>query len=421
MSDATAPSGPDIPHTLKLTRSESHDEYDALAELFLGDDGESESGPPAAAQQHPPVSRGIPDHQFHVELLVLGHLPVRASVWASQYARRVAETSGAPVALLRITGSEASIDLIGADGVALEPASLDVAIQNAKAIAPTWILRVDDLDEPALATVPGIGRLTLLTDPSDASIVAAYRSLKNLSRARAGDAELAVGIVGVPAEEASHAFVRIDDAMRMHSDIQVHEAPFVDRIEPAHAKTLIRADRPSSDLKELVANLHTSTGSDIGAAVPESPRPSPVVREPAGVHAPRTPAPAPQAPARRDDASSLVPHFGDLRPIAARCPDDPDAELALDASGTLHVLRRGPESVERLVAVGAWAQRHASVLSLTLRDGERLNHGAPPVLHLATDSPRDVRHLLEGPVRIHLIARAETRSGEAAWCCVDLN
>src|SRR5262245_60178627 len=87
----------------------AHDEYDALTDLFLG---EAPAARPAPAP-HPATSLAEPAPAVCVEALVLGHLPVLASAWATQYARQRSVGLGGPVVLLKIRAGEATLDLVG--------------------------------------------------------------------------------------------------------------------------------------------------------------------------------------------------------------------------------------------------------------------------------------------------------------------
>ncbi|MEL7089529.1 MAG: hypothetical protein AAGL98_14000, partial [Planctomycetota bacterium] len=80
--------------------------------------------------------------------------------------------------------------------------------------------------------------------------------------------------------------------------------------------------------------------------------------------------------------------------LEARCPSQPHTQLALDATGRLHLLHRHDsaegdpptpkEAIVELVAVRDWARQHRQLLQLTER-GRRFDPDADPVLHLFTD------------------------------------
>ncbi len=90
-------------------------------------------------------------------------------------------------------------------------------------------------------------------------------------------------------------------------------------------------------------------------------------------------------------------------------------ELALDASGSLHMLRADSDSrgVERLIAASAWAVKHAALIAAA---GCGMDVNRTPVMHLFTAAPKSVRHLFDADVRVHLLARVG-----AEWFCTELN
>lgn len=189
------------------------DEYDALAELFLGDSTfapprrapvrgtgpeatETESKPesPQITRETPPVladARGLPRKRppslgpVSVELVILGHLPVRAGLWLKEYAASVSAEDRAPVALLRLAPDIASVDLLGSGG--FEPhgpaPTFSDAVRRARIDASRFVLRVNETAEPALAENRAVDRVTILTGADEAALVASYRLVKSLAAA----------------------------------------------------------------------------------------------------------------------------------------------------------------------------------------------------------------------------------------------
>jgi hypothetical protein len=208
------------------------DPFDTLADLFLGPPVRIEATSPAplrlvgenpptlapekpaarAAPEPPPRLRPRPladaddvngqllDPPTHadvkIEGLVLGHLPIFASAWASQYAKHVAETSRTPVAFLRFTGDRASLDLYlprpSTELAATGALTLAEAVAQASTHAPRWIVRLPDACEPDLAD-GAVDVLTLLTGADEAAVVACYRTLKSLSSAAHEPTDVASG------------------------------------------------------------------------------------------------------------------------------------------------------------------------------------------------------------------------------------
>ncbi|MGB0766218.1 MAG: hypothetical protein ACPGYV_00755 [Phycisphaeraceae bacterium] len=112
------------------------------------------------------------------------------------------------------------------------------------------------------------------------------------------------------------------------------------------------------------------------------------------------------------------------RPVVldARIPDQPDTQLAVDAEGTVHLLKKGSgvvsEDVMRLVAAGRWVADHLELLALTQRDRDFVD--AAPVLHLLTEHAGQLVGKLPGQVRLHLLQQV-TLGKETGWFCTPLS
>jgi hypothetical protein len=105
------------------------DAYDALQELFLGDGSGARRGAMAASGA-PAQARAV-----RIEGLILGHLPVLASAWATQYARHLAATMNVPVALLRLRAGEGALDVFGPSATEGAAETLEEAARSAAATA----------------------------------------------------------------------------------------------------------------------------------------------------------------------------------------------------------------------------------------------------------------------------------------------
>jgi hypothetical protein len=232
----------DAPAHVRLAAGRS--DYDALADLFLGDVPEASPHParppeaarapaslttegtaaraarPAPAQADPSAAPAV---RRPVEVVVLGHLPVRAAIWVRQYAGMVAEKAAAPVGLVRLQQQTLSIELVG-PGVDRLASTLDPsdhpaeAIETAAKLATRWIVRVDEPVEPALAEAPEVDAVTVLTGADEAAVVSSYRLIKSLTAAwekRGDDAEpdLRVAIMGAVGARATEAREKLDRAV----------------------------------------------------------------------------------------------------------------------------------------------------------------------------------------------------------------
>lgn len=118
--------------------------------------------------------------------------------------------------------------------------------------------------------------------------------------------------------------------------------------------------------------------------------------------------------------------------LDARCPSAPDAQLALDATGRLHLLLRHDsdagdlptprEAIVELIAVRTWARQHRQLLQLTERS-RRFDADADPVLHLFTDRADlsvELVARLGGLLKLHLLRDVAVGS-EHTWFCVPLS
>ncbi|TVQ61373.1 MAG: hypothetical protein EA378_09165 [Phycisphaerales bacterium] len=191
-------------------------EFDALAELFLGDESPLGLAEPDAVIVAPPLSaepkprrtvRASAHPRLHVEGVLLGHLPVRAGLWVNQYARQLAARLGGPVAVLRLREGALTVSIVGdraehdahEDRGALETQNARRAVYAVASRAAAAILEVGELDEPGLIDLALSGArlldaVTVLSGADDAAAVAAYRAAKRLGEsiearreARGGD------------------------------------------------------------------------------------------------------------------------------------------------------------------------------------------------------------------------------------------
>lgn len=451
------------------------DPFDTLADLFLGPPVRVEATSPAPLRlvgdnpsitppegtapreipraPHRPAPMPMPPQQdglaldsstrggVAIEGLVLGHLPIFASAWATQYAKHVAETSRVPVAFLRFTGDRASLDLY-LPGPLSEPiptgaATLAEAIVVASARAPRWIVRLPDACEPDLAD-GAVDVLTLLTGADEAAVVACYRTLKSLSAGTtdrdsdeiAGPDLWRVAVMGSDPVKAGQAGTKVRRAAEAFLEASLDISACVARIGVLKSAQLFdgTATMPWRDALRLVRSTpqtapppHTPTPPD-GRSGPKpgpasSPAPAPrievrpIANDPSRLEARSIP-PASQSASKPPVETPAIPG---LRPSAARCPACPAIELASDAAGRLHLIAAvdSPDAVAALLAVSAWAKEHAALLSLADR---ALVNLTDPTLHCLTTEPAGVRRLLDTSIRVHAVVRVGSQTA-----LVDLN
>lgn len=371
-------------------------DYDAITELFLGEDaptlslaGDSEpmeiDGSTRAAGNRPrPV----------VEALIVGNTPALGRIWATAYARHLASQAGLATGMIRQDAHETGVELIGpAMGITPNPdETLEACIQRCDRAVGTWLLYPDELGQAELAGSPAVDRLTVLSGVDEPAIVGAYRTLKSLAQVGGGAPAIRLVLVGGSAgqsAEGASARARVERAA----------ATFLDR--PVETVAL-----PGKIGVGPRVAMHVSGATSVSRVLSAlGPDRAPTPHAPVAAEAPRS---------RR----SLATLIG-LVPLEARCPFAPAAELSADSAGRLHVVAMdesgGPDRCFlELARAGAWGSLNISVLRLT-PGGHVLVDGVTPELHLITRDPRTVAHVRGAGVRLHVIVDA------ASPRCLDLD
>jgi len=378
-------------------------EFDALADLFLGDDDAPAlrlaSDEPAAKPEpvkpapRAPERPAVPRKRV-IEALVLGHLPVLAGAWAAQHARCLASEAERPVALARFTSDAATLQVMGQtdnlpDG---ECEMFDEACKAVGAIDPAWCVRVEAPSELDLAASPRVTRVTLLSGADEAAVVAAYRTLKGLCELSNPDdaPALAVRIMGASEEDAARAQEKITRVAKAFLDRQLVFLPPSQQISAGAGRNLYRGEREGT-YDSFLATL-----------------PAPPAISEAAVETPREPVMA----AKELGLAERI----ELKPLDIRCPASPDIEFARDDADRLHLLGLGAEAATDLLAAEGWARTNATLVL----PAAGLTNEADIVVRVLTATPSRDRKLLDGRFRVDLLR--EVRVGDAtAWCCVPLN
>lgn len=456
-------------------------DYDALAELFLGAPGATTPSaaerpapttPAAVAHAAPPraAANGRPA-RAEIEALVLGHLPVMSSAWASQYAAAAARYEERPIAVLRLAAGAASVEVFGESAPPQahrdHPTSLEQAVRLTAARTGRWIVRVDATDELAVAASPLARSVTLLAGADEAAVVAAYRTLKALSGSpidapeSAPGATLRVAIMGADDARAAVAASKLQQACAAFLDRPLEAAAPVGRIGPVRSSRVFsgHAGLDAVAAMRVIAEAvvtsrapdraaesrpNPAAGADLanGANWVESP-PSPTGGDPDASSCVQ-----PRSLKRQNNGASAIEGGSDallsdvllraapvtpreagaalselmtgFTPLPVRCPYDESVELATDADGALQLLARaGDRAVESLVAVADWAAAHGALLALAC-PSLRTAGGARPVQRLFADRAAQVRRLLDSGIRLHLVARVVV-DGREGRTCIELN
>lgn len=420
----------------------SPDDFDALADLFMGPKGAAApaaaagaGGSAASATQRSGSTDGDrASARRGIELLVLGHLPVMAGAWASQFARHRAamqEQSGAAggvrsgaVAMARLVNGHLRLDLYLATAsptlreslAADAPTTLGEAVQFLNRQHVPVLLHAPGKDELLLAGAPGIGRVTLLTAIDQASCVAAYGSIKSLVRhthktseeGGASGVPIAVGVMAAAEDRARTVWHRFNRAAETFLGVTLELAACIPQIQSGSAPVTLWSGAFEDPARVLIAALnagatstadkHTVTLAELATLDEEADA------EVLNVEGPVDPAPAAAS-------GGLAGHVPGLRPIDVRCPWADDVELAVDAAGVVHALAQTREGardhrvLERLHAAAAWAVVHRGLLTRIMgAGGGGAGFATRSVLHVFTDRPAEYRGLLDSPVRVHLLA-----------------
>jgi hypothetical protein len=395
-----------------------HEEYDALADLFLGQSPAlrlTERDPEETNRASPAPTASA----SRVEALVLGHLPVLAGAWAAQHARSLAEETGRPTALVRLSTDHASVDLFGNRDLTSHGErwdSLEDAFGFASDLGVRWLLRVDAPFELELASAAGVDKVCLLSGVDDAAVVAAYRTLKGLHEAlpedvESGQREISLRLMGAGEPESHEAQAKLARVSRAFLSCDVHFLPASSRIDAGSGRTLYRGSYDGdfrSVLKRIRCSPHASsrpTDPGESASPPPPPAQSP----------PEVTRPDSHEQIAPDDVASLAERLG-LDGLSVRCAAAPEIELAADGQGRLHLLGIGAESAADLLAAEGWARTNLDLIGAAAGD-RPLREILARVL---TDRPSRDRRLLDGRFRVDLLQ--EVRVGErTAWCCVPLN
>lgn len=472
------------PHrpSIRLTGTEQS-EHDALAELFLGDAPFAPApmdlrGPGVAASTPPVASRhtGEPERgRFEgtavraashtpadepeegrplVELVILGHLPVRASLWVRQYACLSARKRNETVALVRAAGGSVAIDVItGRDTAQIEAVDdVETGVTIARHAAARVVLRVDETAEPELLERAGLDEVTILTGADEAAVVASYRLIKTLAASLDDrlDPEcgprLRVAVMGNPGPEIEAARQKIAKACKAFLDRPIEILDASGRIDATGTVTVCRSDETGAAEHALGVLLGGTAADAARPAVPaglrltDTPAEDTPADQPEVVVMPRqvaveAPAAERTAPAERM-AESRITRLREplaclvegLRPIEARCPSAPGVELACDDDGRLHAVatddQGAGQAVAALLTASAWARANLALLiraesGVAMPSADPRDDHATP-LHLLARRPSAARAVLDTEVIVYALASV-IAGGEEIMVATPLN
>jgi len=430
------------------------------------------------------------------EAVLLGNLPGLAGPWLTQYAQLLAQHGGGrrSVAVVHLDGDRLELELIEptvrredddpatrSPGLRVPPGGfgdrdlvdlLDQLCRTGPAPVGTVLLHADPRHERAERLVD-LPDWTLVSGADDAALAAAGQLVRGLLEQdpRVASVRLGLMVAGSDADAGRDAAERLSRDLGDRLDTAPQLVGYQQQMIPARCRTLGSFDGIDAQWPRLTAwlsALQPPAGS-IAAPAPEA-APTPA-HEPAAARPTLPPLDAPvEVPARGHGAAAPeadrfaeagvdagfdpgVDRGLDATPdlfalidtdarttasipggvaLEARCPSAPDAQLALDAAGRLHLLLRHDsdvgdlptprEAIVELVAVRTWARQHRQLLQLTERS-RRFDPDADPVLHLFTDRADlsvELVSRLGGLLKLHLL-RDVAVGHEHTWFCVPLS
>lgn len=453
--------------------------FDELAAMFLSSPGDSGTMTATAPRQHQPPRNGVTAHQRTpiVELLLVGHLPVRGSLWLTPYADAIARQSG-PACLLRFEGGQSNLQLLRTESdICIDSAacSLQDAVNELASEVDVWIIRPrDEFELQSLLKDASlrIDRLTLLTSIDEAAMVAAYQTIKQVVEMTATPPPpLHLATVGCAPDLARTAIERLNRTTLNFLSAEIHPGLCLSRMEanvrptgtmnfsdsPGALADVIRAiqtgsaSRPPKSggagiLPAQGQNAHSTTptifhreSKPVAAPPPRSthtfateqplpgapriklaPKPSLSIEpKPPTVNGTVLSAPAaPAAPIGFASAGTLASHVEGLSPLPLRAPDHDHIELAIDAAGRIHLL--GDETTLRqMPVVGNWVKKHRELLQLALPQFS-IDAQRPPLCHIFSPTPIAVGDLHGSDLCLHVLAPVSI-NGQTAWYSAPLN
>ncbi len=411
-------------------------EYDALADLFLGDehrpasaqaslrlveDETTEADPPEALKPAGPLP---------VDAVLLGSLPVYASAWITQFVRAESARVDAPIALVRTLAGEGSVDILGLDTNTDAPtraSTLDDAINAAATHCARVILRTGETSEVELATHEGVASVVILTGIDEPALIAAYRTLKSLAprwSGRTTPPRVRIAAMGASEEQGRRAFEKIARAARVFLETPLEYAGHVERIEPAPSVCVFRGPT-DADNDAVIRSVNRPRSKAMEQPAPPA---APMIEhKPAPVDPPVSETPPVQAAERTlpTDQTTLAARLENLAPVPFSIPRCDGVELAADSSGGLHLLARDEDDANPtalLLSAQAWTKLNRQILAAACATalGSAIDIDRPATLHLFTDRPKRVRHLLDADIRVHFVGSVDI-AGERAWCVAELN
>ncbi len=398
------------------------DPFEELAALFLT--GSDAPAPTRAASQ--PL----------IELIVVGSLPVRASLWLVPYADTVARELG-PTALVRLDEAQPTLQLLRAppEIASRRWPTLADAIADLGRHIGTWLVR------PAYDVTPDqmirtqTDRVTILTSVNDSAIVKAYQEIKLLSEAAKQGVTfptLGVAVLGADHETAGRFHEHLRHTTASFLSYELSLAACVPRVDAAvgSAGRVTFPAEPYPSLDELMSWVRAAQPPPAAVAEEtrhEEPEPAPVeaaarrtvkLAPKPRIELESKPPSGTREPDKQGAAVLLAGWVDDVLPLETRSPGHERLEIAVDPAGRLHVLAH-EQDMRGLSVVAAWAVAHAELIARAFPD-RWIDPTANPVLHVFTDRPASLADLHGSDLRLHVLAPVDV-DGRRGWYHAPLN
>lgn len=457
------------------------DPFDELAAMFLTDDEPIVDQPRGATNGR---GRGTDDGDTRprtsVDLVIPGHLPVRAGLWLPAFADAVARKTG-PLGMVRLDSAFPSVQFVRGGGEATSGPTLAACIDSIPEEPARWMISPSaDCGADEMVHVDA-DRIIILSGPDEMAVVRAYQIIKSLKDAADGSGnwlpDLMLAVVGADDAEARQVAARLHETTsgylglsielllclpRMDSNQRsglpvtpedtthppldlvmqwIRNSQRSEAAQPVVPPPLVVADDDDEVEAECVAPTsetqetpETPVAIEPPASAPTMPTPETLTAEvaredPPVVRTMRLRPKVGRVVEPREDVATAEPS-DDGRPtpltrfitgltvLPARCPDHEDIELAVDPGGVMHLVGR-EDSVDAMHVVERWASKHRELLAMACRD-HTIDATHEAVYHVITDTPLNVAHLHGSDLYLHVLAPINV-NGRVGWYAAPLN
>ncbi|MEE8458786.1 MAG: hypothetical protein V3S08_02875, partial [Phycisphaerales bacterium] len=371
-----------------------------------------------------------------IELIVVGCLPVRASLWLVPYADTVARELG-PTALVRLDEAQPTLQLLRAppEIASRRWPTLADAIADLGRHIGTWLVRPAYDVTPDQMVRTQTDRVTILTSVNDSAIVKAYQEIKLLSEAAKQGVTfptLGVAVLGADHETAGRFHEHLRHTTASFLSYELSLAACVPRVDAAvgSAGRVTFPAEPYPSLDELMSWVRAAQPPPVTVAEEtrhEEPEPAPVeaaarrtvkLAPKPRIEVESKPPSGTREPDKQGAAVLLAGWVDDVLPLETRSPGHERLEIAVDPAGRLHVLAH-EQDMRGLSVVAAWAVAHAELIARAFPD-RWIDPTANPVLHVFTDRPASLADLHGSDLRLHVLAPVDV-DGRRGWYHAPLN